>query len=181
MIAGGRPRQEPIVVARIGAAHGVAGEVRLKSFAETPTDIGRYGTLADKDGRLFEVAAARPLGSSPDVLVVRFKGIDDRDAAEALNGVELSVPRERLQQPKLDEFYHADLIGLAAVTPVGEPLGAVVSVQNYGAGDLLEIAPPGGTPFLVPFTLAAVPDVDVGGGRVVVDPPPGLLDETAER
>ncbi len=170
-----------VVVAQVGAAHGVKGEVRLKAFTAAPMDVTAYGALAGNDGRAFEIETARPAaGPAGDMLVVRFKGIEDRNAAEALNGIELSVPRERLPQAKDDEFYHADLIGLAAETVSGEALGTIVAVQNYGAGDLLEIAAPGAMPVLVPFTRAAVPTVDVASGRVVVDPPPGLLDNREE-
>ena len=113
------------------------------------------------------------------MLIVRFDGIADRTAAEGLNGLELSVPRSALGAAAADEFFHADLIGLAAVTPEGTALGTVIAVQNYGAGDLLEIAPPRGNTILVPFTEAAVPEVDVKGGRVVVDPPPGLIEQAS--
>ncbi len=174
-------RKAEVVVGQVGAAHGIRGEVRLKSFTAAPMDVTGYGPLAAADGRSFEIETARPAaGPASDVLVVHFKGIDDRNAAEALNGVELSVPRERLPEAEEDEFYHADLIGLAAETVSGETLGTVIAVQNYGAGDLLEIAAPGAMPVLIPFTRAVVPTVDVAGGRVVVDPPPGLLEESGE-
>jgi len=174
-------RKAEVVVGQVGAAHGVKGEVRLKSFTAAPMDVTGYGPLASDDGRLFEIETARPAaGPAGDMLVVRFRGIEDRNAAAALNGIELSVPRERLPEAGNDEFYHADLIGLAAETVSGETLGTVIAVQNYGAGDLLEIAAPGAMPVLIPFTRAAVPTVDVGGGRVVVDPPPGLLEEGEE-
>jgi 16S rRNA processing protein RimM len=165
------------LVARIGAAHGIRGEVRVKTFTQNPLDVVAYGPLASADGRVFEFDSARPAaGTSPDMLVVRFKGIDTRDAAEALNGTELFVRRDRLGETAADEYFHADLIGLAAVTTAGEPLGTVIRVENYGAGDLLEIAPRRGDTLLVPFTKAFVPEVDLAGGRVVIEPPPGLLD-----
>ena len=160
-----------IVVGRIGAAHGIKGEVRVKSFTAEPLELAAYGPLEASDGRRFTIEAARPAGASPDMLVVRFQGIAERSAAEALNGLDLTVPRERLPEPDEDEFYHADLIGLAAVTPSGAPLGTVVAVPNYGAGDLLEIARPKGPTLLVPFTRAAVPAIDLAAKRVVVDPP----------
>jgi 16S rRNA processing protein RimM len=170
-----------VVVAQVGAAHGVKGEVRLKSFTAVPMDVAAYGALEAADGRLFEIETARPAAApAGDMLVVHFRGIEDRAAAEALNGVELSVPRARLPEAGDDEFYHADLIGLTAETVSGETLGTVIAVQNYGAGDLLEIAAPGAMPVLIPFTRAAVPTVDVAGGRVVVDPPAGLLEESGE-
>ena len=169
-----------VVVAQIGGAHGLRGEVRVKALTQAAADIGAYGPLTAADGRSFEIEALRPAaGTSPDMLVVRFKGISDRSTAEGLNGIELSVSRDRLPAAEADEFYHADLIGLDAVTIGGTPLGTVIAVQNFGAGDLLEIAPPRGETLLVPFTRAIVPEVNVAGGRVVVNPPPGLLDAAA--
>ena len=170
------PRSDGVLIARIGAAHGIKGEVRVKAYTADPAGIGAYGPLEAPDGRVFEVASLRPAaGPAADMLVVRFKGVADRNAAEALNGLELSVPRDRLPPAGDDEYYHADLVGLSAVTRDGASLGTVVAVQNYGAGDLLEIAPKRGETLLVPFTRAAVPEVDVAGGRVIVDPPEGLL------
>ncbi len=168
-----------IVVGRIGAAHGIKGEVRVKSFTARPLDVASYSPVEAADGRRFTILSARPAGASPDMLVVRFQGIDERNQAEALNGIELTVPRERLPEPEADEFYHADLIGLAAVTPSGAPLGTVVAVPNYGAGDLLEIAPPKGPALLVPFTRAVVPEIDLSAGRVVVDPPAEVGEDDA--
>jgi len=179
-------RTRQVVVAQIGAAHGIKGEVRLKSFTEVPLAVASYGPLSAADGRTFEIVAARAAAgsSSPEMLVVKVKGIGDRNAAEKLNGTELSVPQERLPPVAEGEFYHADLIGLAAVTVSGQSLGTVVNVPNYGAGDLLEIAPASGSTILVPFTEAVVPEIDVAGGRVVIDPPRGLFgdndDEEAE-
>ena len=170
-----------VILGRIGAAHGIRGDVRVKAFIERPADFARYGPLASPDGRIFAIEAARPAaGGSPDMLVVHFKGIDTRNAAEALNGTELFVSRDRLGKTEVDEYFHADLIGLDAVTIEGEPLGTVIRVQNFGAGDLLEVAPRRGDTLLVPFTKAVVPKVDLAGGRVVVDPPRGLLTENPE-
>ena len=166
-----------VVVARIGAAHGIKGEVRVKSFTAEPLDLAAYSPLEAADGRRFTIRAARPAGASPDMLVVRFEGIADRNQAEALTGLDLTVPRERLPEPEADEFYHADLIGLDAVTPSGAALGTVVAVPNYGAGDLLEIAPTKGPTLLVPFTRAAVPEIDLSARRVVVDPPAEVGEE----
>jgi 16S rRNA processing protein RimM len=110
---------------------------------------------------------------------VRFKGVDDRNAAEALRLVQLYVAREQLGDVEEDEFFHADLIGLAAVQPDGSALGTVIAVQNFGAGDLLEIAPAqGGASVLLPFIKAVVPAIDVAAGIIIVDPPPGLIEET---
>jgi 16S rRNA processing protein RimM len=170
--------RDRVLIARIGAAHGIKGEVRVKAYTAEPGSIAAYGALQAPDGRIFEVAALRPAaGPASDMLVVKFKGVADRNAAEALNGLELSVPRERLPPATEDEYYHADLIGLTAFRPDGVELGTVIAVQNYGAGDLLEIAPKRGETVLVPFTRAVVPDVDLAAGRVTVDPPVGLLSE----
>jgi 16S rRNA processing protein RimM len=172
------PPADTILVARIGAPHGLKGEVRVKALTADPLSLKDYSPLLAGDGRLFHVETARPAGASPDVLIVRFRGIGDRNAAESLNGSELFIPRGRLPAPAdEDEFYHADLIGLAATTVAGEDLGTVVAVHNFGAGDIVEIAPRRGPTLLVPFTRAVVPVVDIAGGRLLVDPPPGLLDE----
>ncbi|MFD2184793.1 ribosome maturation factor RimM [Rhodoplanes azumiensis] len=163
-----------VCVARIGAPHGVRGEVRLWSFTSDPSAVAAYGPLTAADGRVFEIAALRP---AKDCFVARLKGVADRDAAEALRNLDLYVPRETLAPPGEDEFYHADLIGLLAVDTAGTEMGTVIAVQNFGAGDILEIAPKRGETLLVPFSKAVVPVVDIPGGRVVVDPPPGLLDD----
>jgi 16S rRNA processing protein RimM len=169
---------DAILVARIGAAHGLKGEVRVKALTADPLSIRDYSPLADRDGRLFRVDAARPAGASPDMLIVRFRGVGDRSGAEALNGTELFISRDRLPEPAdEDEFYHADLIGLAAATVSGAELGTVVAVHNFGAGDILEVAPRRGPTLLIPFTRTVVPAVDLEAKRLVVDPPPGLLDE----
>jgi 16S rRNA processing protein RimM len=161
-----------IVLAIVGAPHGVKGEVRVKAFTAEPTAIASYGPLFSDDGRRFEIERLRP---AKGVVVAKFRGIDDRDAAERLKGISLSVARNALPAPEPDEFYHADLIGLAAVDRTGKPLGEVVAIENYGAGDFLEIAPPGArkgsAALLLPFTKECVPDIDIAGGRLVVVPP----------
>jgi 16S rRNA processing protein RimM len=158
-----------ICVARIGAAHGVRGEVKLWTFTEDPLAVKRYGPLASKDGaRHFEVTHAR---EAKGHLIATLKGVASRDEAERLNGVELYIARERLPATAADEYYHADLIGLAAVNGAGDPLGRVVAIHNFGAGDIIEIAPPHGSTLLLPFTNAVVPTVDLAGGRVVIELP----------
>jgi 16S rRNA processing protein RimM len=162
----------PICVARIGAAHGVRGAVKLWTFTEDPFAVKVYGPLLTKDGaRQFEVTSAR---EAKGHLVATLKGISTREEAERLNGVELYVAREKLPETDEDEYYHADLIGLAAVNAANEPLGKVIAIHNFGAGDIIEIAPPGGTTLLLPFTNAVVPSVDVAGGRVVIELPPEI-------
>ena len=148
-----------ICVARIGAAHGVRGAVRLWTFTEDPLAVKRYGPLATKDGaRHFEVTSAR---EAKGHLVATLKGITTREEAERLNGIELYVAREKLPATDENEYYHADLIGLAAVTPTDEPLGRVVAIHNFGAGDIIEIAPLHGATMLLPFSNAVVPTVDL--------------------
>ena len=162
----------PICVARIGAAHGVRGAVKLWTFTEDPLAVQRYGTLTTKDGaRQFEVTHAR---EAKDHLVATLKGVTTRDEAERLNGLELYVAREKLPATDDDEYYHADLIGLAAVTTANAPLGRVVAIHNFGAGDIIEIAPPQGSTLLLPFTNAVVPTVDLAAGRVVIELPPEI-------
>jgi 16S rRNA processing protein RimM len=158
-----------ICVARIGAAHGVRGAVKLWTFTEDPLAVKAYGPLVTKDGaRQFEVTHAR---EAKGHLVATLKGIATREEAERLNGLELYVAREKLPATDEDEFYHADLIGLDAVTPANEPLGRVIAIHNFGAGDIIEIAPPNGATILLPFTNAVVPSVDLAGGRVVIELP----------
>ncbi len=157
-----------VCVARIGAAHGVRGDVRLWSFTADPAAVAHYGPFATKDGRVVEIESLRP---AKDCFVARLKGVSSRDAAEALRQAELFVPRHRLPHPAdADEYYHADLIGLSVVDRAAARLGTVVAVHNFGAGDILEIAPYGrpGT-ILVPFNAAAVPEVDLAGGRITVE------------
>ena len=154
-----------------GAPHGVRGELRVKSYTATPRAIGGYGALTDAAGaRAFRLVALRPL--KDDMLVVRIAGVDSRDAAEKLTGAELFVRRDQLPPPSQDEFYRDDLVGLEAVTREGEPLGRVAALANFGAGDIMEIAPPGGgDTLLLPFTRAVAVEIDFGAGRIVVVPP----------
>ncbi len=161
-----------IVVARIGAAHGIRGEVRVKTFTAEPASIADYGDLTADNGRVFVIEGARAAGGAdPSMLVVRFKGVTDRNAAETLNGTELSVDRANLPEPDADEFYASDLVGLDARDLDGNPLGRVKAVVNYGAGDILEIAVPGRPSILVPFSKAAVPEIDLAARTLVVIPP----------
>lgn len=161
------PRTNQILVGVIGAAHGVRGELRLKSYTAEPAAIANYGPLVTVGGpRTVELLSFRSL--KDDMGVVRIKGVEDRTAAEALTNVKLYVDRARLPAPEEDEFYHADLVGLRAETTAGEVIGEVVALQNFGAGDLVEIAPPDGETLLVPFTKAFIPNVDIGAGRIVV-------------
>ena len=160
-----------ICVARIGAAHGVRGEVKLWSFTEDPAAVAHYGPLETQDGtRCFEIEALR---AAKDHFVARIAGVNDRDAAEKLRNIELYIPRARL--PKIEEtdtFYHADLVGLDAITPDGARVGTVHALHNFGAGDIIEIAPAeGGDPLMLPFNETTVPKIDVAARQIVVVPP----------
>ena len=161
-----------------GAAQGVRGEVRVKSFTAEPKAIGAYGVLTDKSGaRAFRVEAVRALRD--DLLVVRLAGVTTRDAAQALTGVEIFARRDQLPPPAADEFYYHDLVGLAAETTDGAPLGRVAGLRNHGAGDILEIAPAdGGETLLLPFTKTVATEIDFVGGRIVIDPPSEIDGET---
>jgi 16S rRNA processing protein RimM len=166
-----------ICVARIGAAHGVRGAVKLWTFTEDPLTVKDYGPLMTKDGaRQFEVTHVR---EARDHLVATLKGIATREDAERLNGLELYIAREKLPETDEDEYYHADLIGLAAVNAANEPLGRVTAIHNFGAGDIIEIAPTHGATMLLPFTNAVVPTVDLAGGRVVIELPPEIEGDDA--
>jgi 16S rRNA processing protein RimM len=160
-----------VCVGALAGAFGVRGEVRLKSFCAEPEAVAAYGPLSTEDGmRRFEVTLT---GSVPQGFSARLSGVTTREAAEALKGVRLYADRDRLPALPDDEFYHADLIGLEVADPGGRVLGRVTAVHDHGAGDILEIAPAGGgATFLVPFTRAAVPTVDLSRGRIVADPPP---------
>jgi 16S rRNA processing protein RimM len=159
-----------ICLGQVGAAHGVSGEVRLRSFTADPAAIAGYGQLETEDGRIFLIEALRP---AKDHFIAQLSGVRDRDAARALANAKLYVPRERLPEPDTaDEFYYADLIGLAVVDPAGKELGTVVAIHNFGAGDLIEVRQAaGGTTQMLPFDAATVPLVDIAAGRIVVATP----------
>lgn len=163
-----------VLLGVIGAAHGVKGEVRIKAFTADPLAIAGYGPLVDESGRLHEIVDVRP---AKEVVVARLKGVSSREAAEALNGVKLHVAREKLPPPEdEDEFLQADLIGCAVIGPDGALLGTVTSVDNYGAGDLLDIATPDGRSVLMPFTKAFAPRIIVAEKRIEALPPAGLFE-----
>jgi len=154
-------RDRPVTLAVIIGAHGVGGEVRLKLFTD---DLQAHPSLT-VGGRALTLKSIRP---GPNGAVARFAEIADRNAAEALRRTELTVPRSALPPLGEGEYYHADLIGLPCVSTEGELLGAVVAVDNFGAGDVIEIERPGGKRFMVPMNAEAVPEWN--GDRLVIDP-----------
>ncbi|MCC6205775.1 MAG: ribosome maturation factor RimM [Hyphomicrobiales bacterium] len=160
--------KNPVQMAVIGAAHGIKGELRVKSFTGDPMALADYGPLHTKDGRKFTIADIRPANN---VVIVRLKGVNDRTAAEALTNTELFVDRSVLPDDNdHDEFYHADLVGLKVRDDTGAEIGRVTAVQNFGGGDILEIALAGRHEVLVPFSAAAVPEVAVAAGYLRIDP-----------
>lgn len=164
-----------VLVGEIGAAQGLKGEVRLRSFTQVPTDIAAYGPLQDESGaRTIEFERVRV---TPKAVIARVKGVDTREGAEALNGTKLYLARTALPEQAEGEWYVADLIGMDAVDADGAPLGTVVAVHNFGASDIIEVAPSPGSPnLLVAFTEAAVPEVDLTRRRLVLVPPEELED-----
>lgn len=177
--AAGRPPHAPtrdetlVPVGEFGRAHGLKGEVRLKSYTGDPRAIADYGPLVAEDGRCFRLRAVRPApGGAPDMFIAQVEAVTTRGGAEALNRVTLSVAREKLPLPDEDEFLLADLIGLAVQNESGAVIGTVVDVPNYGGGDLLDIVPTqGGATGLLPFTKAFVPIVDIAARRIVAAVP----------
>ena len=172
-----------VCIGAVAGAHGVRGNVRIKPFTDAPEDVAAYGPVTDAGGaRAFDLTL---VGRSGGAVIARLTGIEDRDAAEALKGLRLHVPRERLPAPEKDEFYHADLIGLGVVDTAGRTAGTVKALHDFGAGDLIEIRRPDGRLVLLPFTRTAVPAIDLTAGEVTVEAaqlaaaeaPPGAQDD----
>lgn len=162
-------RDRRVCVGAIAGAHGVRGLVRIKSFTDAPGDVAAYGPVTDAGGSRRFVIETR--GMARGMVLAHIEGVDDRDAADRLRGIELYVDRDVLPAPEAEEFYHADLIGLDAETRDGARLGTVRAVHNFGAGDILEVARGDGGVDMLPFTRAVVPEIDIAGRRVVVEPP----------
>ena len=168
-----------ILLGRITGAHGIRGDVLVHSYAADPADIASYGALSDAAGqRTFKLALA---GSTSKGLIARIAGIADRNAAEALRGTELYVTRDKLPAPAPQEYYHADLIGLQAVSPAGDVLGEIIAVENFGAGDLLELKLTGKTSTeLIPFDATYAPTVDLAARTIVIVLPTSTPDDPDE-
>ena len=167
--------QDRICIGAISGSFGVKGEVRLKSFCAEPDAIATYGALTSEDGsQSYDIKITRVVKNG---FAARLTGIATKEQADALRGARLYAPRERLPELPDDEYYHADLINLTVLDTGGTKLGTVRAVQNHGAGDILEIHGEGReSPVLLPFTMAAVPTVDLASGRIIADPPEGLFD-----
>lgn len=157
--------ENQILLGRIIGPHGLKGEVKIRSFTADPLDVASYGAVTARDGRRFRLERARLQG---DVVIAAIRGISDRNAAEALKGLELHVEREGLPEADEGEFYQADLIGLPVFDGKGTKLGEIVGFQDFGAGDLVEVVLPSGALGLVPFVDVMVPTVNVEERRVVL-------------
>ena len=169
----GTPRDQVLVGVIVGA-HGIKGEVKLKSFTSDPLSIGRYGPLQSSSCKQFEIAK---LKAAKDDFIASLKNVNDRNEAETLKGIELFVSREKLPKLKSHEAYAHDLMGLDVVLENGTKLGNLVAMPNYGAGDLLEVAVDGNSEtVLIPFTNTFVPQNDFASGKIVVVLPEGYLD-----
>jgi 16S rRNA processing protein RimM len=166
-------RENMVCIGAIAGAHGVRGLVRVRSFTERPESVAAYGPLADDRGRRFTLTVRGPAKGG---VIAALSGVEDREAAEALRGQRLWAPRAALPPAAEDEFYYADLIGLAAVSEDGRPLGEVAAVLEPGPVPVLEIRGADGDSRFVPFSREAVPDIDLAAGRLTVAALPGLLD-----
>ncbi|WP_045834733.1 ribosome maturation factor RimM [Hyphomicrobium sp. 99] len=159
-----------ILVGEISGAHGIRGDVLVRTYTETPDAVAAYGPLTDETGkRSFSLRVVRVTSKG---IVARIKGVEDRNAAEPLRGIKLYIGRDKLPEPKAAEYYHADLIGLDAVSEDGTALGKIVSVQNFGAGDLLELKPNDGSATeFIPFEDRYVPSIDLQARTIVINRP----------
>jgi 16S rRNA processing protein RimM len=163
-------------MAAVIGAHGLKGEVKVKTFTKTPTALARYKRLHAKDGRVFTIAQLRP--GKADEAVATLAEVVDRNTAESLKGLELFVARDALPAPDENEFYHADLIGLTAMDEADRVIGTVKAIHNYGAGDVIEIARGDGDTVMLPFAKDFVPQIDLKAGRVVIAEPAEVETET---
>lgn len=176
-MAGPKQPDTRILMGRIGAAHGIKGEVRITAFTEDPLAIADYDPLeTDRKGLTVSIARAR---LAKNVVIASLKGVTDRNEAEKLNGVSLYVGRDRLDEPDEDEFYHADLIGLEVRQPDGSSLGTITAIENFGSDDLLDVRlAETRKSIYLPFTKAVVPEIHVAKGYIVAVPPEGWLEDT---
>ncbi len=163
-----------VCLGKIVGAKGLRGEIRVKSFTEYPEDIAAYGPVTTDDGRTLALSVS---GTAKGVVVATVEGVEDRTAADALKGLNLFVDRSALPPPGADALYQADLVGLHVERTDGQILGKVTAFHNFGAGDMMEVEKQGGAVVLVPFTEAAIAEVDMDKERILVSPLPGLFDD----
>jgi len=166
-----------VLLAAVIGAHGLKGEVKIKTFTEMPEALARYKQLHAKDGRIFTVARVKP-GKAGEATAT-FAEVVDRATADELKGLELFVARDVLPEPEANEYYHADLIGLTAMDEADRVIGTIKAIHNYGAGDVIEIGRGEGDTVMLPFARDFVPVIDIAGGRVVIAVPEEI--ETGER
>jgi 16S rRNA processing protein RimM len=152
----------------ISGAHGIRGQVKIKSFTANPEDISCYGPLLDSSGKQYQLTIT---GGTNDALIATVGGVTDRNAAEALRNTELFVPRSALPEAGKHEYYHEDLVGLKLLTQDGRPYGTIAAMHNFGAGDLVAIKRESGEEEFLPFTRAIFQEIDIKEGRVVIAPP----------
>lgn len=164
-----KEKSRKVVLGIAGSPHGIKGELRIKTYTEDPLAIAGYGSLEGSDGHTYEVRTVR---AAKNVVVAKLAGIDSREQAEALNGVEFSITRDMLSGTALDEeeFFHADLIGLMAVDEQGGRYGKICAIHDFGGGDMLELTISGRKNVMIPFSKVAVPTVDLDSGTVTIDP-----------
>lgn len=168
MTGTGEDSSKRVCVGVVTGAHGLRGLVRVRPYTDVPEDVGAYGPVESADGQVsFELEVRNRTGKGQ--LLVHIEGVEDRNAAEALKGMQFYVPRARLPEAEEEEFYYADLVGLSVLGQDKKEIGTVRAVQNFGGGDMLEIDDHRGGVSTIPFTRAAVPEVDVSGGHVLVD------------
>ena len=174
-----KPAPQRVCLGVIVGVKGLRGEVRIKSYTEDPADVAAYGPLTTDDGRTFALTVS---GAAQGAVTAKIKGVTDRNAAELLKGLQLFVDRKALPEAEEGSYYHADLIGMAVALTTGEELGRVIAVHNFGGGDMVEVKGANGESELVPFTAATVAGVDLAGGKIAVNPLPGMFaSETDER
>jgi len=173
-----KEQSQRVLLGEISGVHGIRGDLLVRTYTATPESIASYGPLTDATGvKTFSLKIVRVTDKG---VVARVAGIADRTAAEALRGTKLFIAREKLPEPDTSEYYHSDLIGLKALAHDGTPLGKIVSVQNFGAGDLLELQPPEGASEFIPFEDQWVPTVDLSSRSVVIRRPPSTGEESEE-
>ena len=166
--------EQRVCIGVVISAHGIKGEVNVHSYSSTPERLSAYKAFTDEVGNRFEILSLR---QGPKGTVMLFTGINDRMSAQALKGTKLFIEREQLPELEKDEYYHSSLVGLR-VEMEGETIGEVSAVHNFGAGDIIEIARIGQQSVLLPFTRKIVPHVNIPGGVLDVDPPPGYFENT---